>query len=91
MTRVDTDRAALELLLEMAPRLREAGVLSVGLPGLQATLAPAIPKMPDLVVVDRRIDAPEPVDALDDPETYGLPRGTRLPWGEPRPPTDGDS
>jgi len=91
MTRVDLDRAALELLLEMAPRLREAGVLSVGLPDLQATLAPAIPRMPELVVIDKRAAAPEPVDPLDDPETFGLPRGTRLPWGEPRPPTDGDS
>lgn len=66
-------RTQLRALTEMAPGLRKAGVLSVSIvgDGISATLAPA--ELPDVAPPAAPV---EPVNALDDPDTFGgkLPR-----------------
>ena len=66
------DQAAiLDLVLERAPKLRAAGVLSVAIDGLSVTLAPPEPP-PDMGSPE---DEPSEVDVLSDPATYGRRSG----------------
>lgn len=60
----------IDLMLERAGELREAGIRAVNLGGLSFTLAPAEPPADDL---DGNQDPGEHPDALHDPWTYGVP------------------
>jgi hypothetical protein len=65
----------LTLLEERAPRLRAAGVLEIDVRGLRARLAP--PDPPPLK--KEKIEPEVRLNPLDDPRTYGLPPGAKLP------------
>jgi hypothetical protein len=67
--------ARLRALLSRAPELRRAGVLKVTLDGLEVTLAP----YQEPVAVGEEAKPAVPVDPLLDPNTYGLPSGSKVP------------
>ncbi len=64
----------LDLLVDRAPKLRRAGITSIGFGDVTMTLAAAEPEAAPEVEVD---DAPS--GTLNDPETYGLPPGSKVP------------
>ena len=65
----------LDLLIEKAPELRRAGVLEVAINGLSARLSP-----PQRAAAKIDKTPPEqPRDPLNDPETFGLRAGAKLP------------
>ena len=66
-------RALFELVIELGPRLREAGAAEIDLDGFVVRLAPA----------QMQASAPAPSSAprntFEDPEAYGLPPGADVP------------
>ncbi len=71
-----TDLAtALTLIGDHAARLREQGVLELTVDGVTVKLAPS---QPNVVMVDKPAVTP-PVDPLNDPATFGLAPGSKLP------------
>lgn len=65
----------LTLIVERAPKLREAGVLSVEVEGLKATLAPI--QAPEVESGDETPE--EQFDVLSDPATFGHTDAERVP------------
>lgn len=63
-------------VVKRAPALRDAGVLELAIGEVSMKFAPAVVYQPDVTIDE---PDPEPVDALSDPATYGLPPGSRLP------------
>lgn len=67
----------IKALLKHVPALREAGVLSLSIDGLTATLAP--------FVVEHEVDADAatttepPTNPWNDPDTYGRTAGAKVP------------
>ena len=74
-------KAKLQLLVEMAPDLREAGVLSFEVDGIGAVeLAPQESELPaDLKALLDDANAERDANPLTEAATYGLPDGARLP------------
>lgn len=66
----DTDEASawIDLVLERASELRAAGVLSIGLGGCNATLAPAEPTIDTSKIKVDEVQAPR--DPFHDPASY---------------------
>jgi hypothetical protein len=70
----DADRLV-DLLVRRALDLRRAGVLEVTIGDMKASLAP-FQEEP----IARKTEEDEmPIDPLNDPHTYGLPKGSKLP------------
>lgn len=72
-TKKPTPAQWLDLLIEKAPLLREAGVLEIDLEGCAVTLAPVEPDLSHLMVApttNNEASMAQHMDALDDPDTY---------------------
>jgi len=72
----------IRLLVEWAPKLREAGILTVEVEGIRATLAPHEFKAPE-VEADAETDE-EQFDVLNDPATYGHTNADLVPGRKQR-------
>jgi hypothetical protein len=68
-------------LLERAPAMRSAGILEFACDGFHVKLAPADEKPGEMVPLGKVVDE-APVSAADDPLTYGLPPGSKVPGFE---------
>lgn len=60
-------RAWLEDLIELAPKLRAAGVLKVEVGGMCAEMLPSVPEVPKGTLDEFDTE----MDPLNDPDTYG--------------------
>lgn len=73
-------RALLDEVVQVAPRLRTAGVREVRIGDLSFRLAEPDVALPD---ADGAGPGREEVDGWNDPDLYGLPPGSKIP-GMPR-------
>lgn len=71
----------LTMLETRAPALRTAGVLELAIGDLRVVLAPQAPQIAEAPVARVAVDD-EPASAADDPLTYGLPPGAKVPGFE---------
>lgn len=65
-------------LIGSADLLRKKGILEVSFDGMHAKLAPAEPEF-QMPVKGQDDEVKEPTDPLNNPRTFGLPLGSKLP------------